>query len=1249
MTDNLYNILLDGNIVKGTPGETILELARRHGIEIPTLCNDDRLEPFTSCYVCVVEVEGMRGHQPACSTKITEGMKIISNNEGIRKSRKMALELMLSNHYADCLGPCKQTCPAGVDVQGYISLMEKGLYNDAVALIKETNPLPAICGRVCVRPCEAECRRNLLDEGAAVGIDYLKRYAADADLASATKFVPEVKPPTGKKVAVIGAGPGGLSAAYFLQILGHQVDIYEGAAKSGGWLRYGIPEYRLPNAIIDQEVQNIQDLGVNIFYTMKLGGNVSYKELQPKYDATVLTIGSQKGTGIGCEGDDADNVFSGIDFLRNMEVTGQRYDFSGKTIAVIGGGNTAMDCCRTSLRCKAKKVYVIYRRTEKEMPANPIEIHESKLEGVEYLFLTLPKKVNKNDDGTIKSITCTKMELGEPDASGRRRPIPVEGSDFTIDIDYALAAIGQKTDVNFIDDINAFAKAGQLVINKWGDIDARKETLQTGIPSVFAAGDGVTGPATIIEAIAQAKTASHSAHQFLMGLPLEPAKKPFTSRKDNFKKQVKEDYADNFAIQSRHEMPTLSPDKRNNFDEVELGYENEKVAHQETQRCLECGCVSFFNCDLQKYASEYGANQRTFYGEFKESVVDFRHPYIEIDTNKCILCGRCIRICREEVGASALGFVNRGFDTFVAPSLGDSLLQGTCESCGMCISTCPTGAITENVIFKPGPVKTTQAETICNYCSVGCAISLNHKNGFVMNVTGVNGMVNTKGNLCRYPKLGYNFMNERNRILKPMKKVHGKFQEISFQEAFLIIRDQITGVSPDENAFFAGARLSNEELYLVQKLARAAAKTNNIGSFHYLGRGDSYRTDSEYTVPFENIRNASRIYLVGTEINRDHAVVGFIAQNARYQKKTPVSLVTVKTGNTMVHKSDEVVKVKSYYYFIKAVNHYLLSNGLENALFLRDRVDGFEEYKTSLLAEKFDDLIKKAGISKKEFIGKFAEEYNLEMNAIIIFSEKEISSAAAAELFNLAMITGKLGKTSNGLVSLKEKNNSQGLFDMGIQPELGPGGRFMNDPELIKNLKEKWNTQEIPDTTHDLQELLKKKKIKNLFIFGEDPIGCEEKDNVRNGILSPDFLMVQDYFLTPTAIEADLVLPASFPVETGGSFTNSQKVIQEFEATLPSKMEMNSVEQLSALLELFGFDGLDFPKFVLMEIVSLLPQKNNHSRLNLKHTQKDDLNRIFDYGCDSVVKRFEEDFENAFVMAGTDIVDEVQDLLNDSN
>jgi len=1230
MAQRDVNVILNGKIVQGNLGETILQLANRHGIKIPTLCNDERLEPYSSCFVCVVEVEGMRGHQPACSTHIKEGMKVVTDNEAIRQSRKMALELMLSNHYADCLAPCKQTCPAGVDVQGYISLIDKGLYSDAVALIKETNPLPAICGRVCVRPCEAACRRNLLDEGAPVGIDYLKRFASDYDLDSPDKFVPEVKPSTGKKIAVIGAGPGGLSVGYFMQVEGHQVDIYEAAPKSGGWLRYGIPEYRLPNDILDKEVENITDLGVNIFYNRKLGENLSYKDLNDKYDAVVLTIGSQIGTGVGCEGDDAENVFSGIDFLRNMEMTGQQYDFRGKTIAVVGGGNTAMDCCRTSIRCNADKVYVIYRRTEKEMPANPIEIHESKLEGVEYLFLTLPKKINKNKKGEVETVTCIKMKLGEPDASGRRRPVPIEGSEFEFKVDYILAAIGQKTDVNFIDEINAYAESGQLEINKWADIDADKHTLQTGIPSVFAAGDGVTGPATIIEAIAQARIAAHSANQYLMGDPVTPMKQPFISKRDNFKTQLEEDYLGTFPAQKREEMPVLEADQRMNFNEVELGYAGEEVALHETQRCLECGCTAFFHCDLQKYSTEYNADQKGFTGEFNEYNIDFRHPYIEIDNNKCILCSRCVRICRDVVGANALGLVNRGFETFVAPSMGNALQDTFCESCGMCISTCPTGAIDENVLFKPGPVQTIPSETICNYCSIGCAISLNQINGFVMNVSGSEGVVNRDGNICRYPRFGYSYLNDKSRITKPLKKVKGKFKEISFDEAIKLIVEKIKSVKPDENGFFAGARLTNEEMYLIQKLARAAAGTGNVAAFHYLARGDGYRLNHQLNTPFESIRKTGKIFLIGTDINMDHAVAGFMVNHARVIEKIPVILVTNKEESSMAHKVDKVIKVKSYYFFIKAVNHYLLTFGLENELFLRDRVTGLDEYEIQLLEEDFTKLVSKAGVLPKT-IREFAEEYNSEMNAIAIFSEKEIPSNGSLELFNLAMITGKLGKTANGLIALKEKNNSQGLFDMGITRSTGVGGVSLDDEAYIRKLKEVWNVKDLPGIVPVcLNVKLSQEKIKNLFIFGEDPVGCDATRTYSTLIKQVPFKVVQDYFMTDTAKEADLILPASFPTEIGGTFSNTQRAILEFEPVLSSRVEVDSIRQLIGLLNGFGLNGPESREDVFAEIIRLLPQVDEdqpEESLTMVYTVDDNPNRSFNYGCDYLVKRFEEEFE----------------------
>lgn len=1231
MSEDL-NIILNGEIVKGKAGETVLELANRLRIDIPTLCHDPRLKPYTSCYMCVVEIEGFRGLQPACSTRLNEGMKIETYNERIARARKTALELLLSNHYADCVGPCKETCPAGVDVQGYIAYIEKGMYHEAVALIKETNPLPAICGRVCVRPCEVACRRNLLSEGTGVGIDYLKRFASDIDLDSPDKWKPEIKKSSGKKVGIIGGGPAGLSAAFFLRKEGHEVDIYEASPAAGGWLRYGIPSYRLPNDIIDKEVENITELGVRIHYRKRLGDNLHFDKLKEKHDAFILAIGSQKGTLIGCEGDDAENVSPGTDFLKQMEVTGKKFDFSGKKVAVVGGGNTAMDCCRTAIRCGAGKVYVIYRRTEKEMPANPIEIHESRLEGVEYLLLTNPLRINKDKNNRVKSMTCLKMQLGEPDSSGRRRPVPIEGSEFDIDVDYVLAAIGQKTVINFLDEINKTNHNNGLKANRWGDIDADPETLQTGIPNIFAAGDGVTGPATLIQAIGQAKIAAHSCDLFLKELPVQPLKKEFLSKKDNFKEQAPEDYAGHYPKQMREEMPTIPAGKRKNFKEVELGYANESIAYHETQRCLECGCTEYFTCDLKKYSTEYDAEQKKYPGEFKSYQVDFRHPYIEFDNNKCILCARCIRICNEVVGANALGLVNRGFETFVAPSMGDALQDTTCESCGLCISTCPTGAITENVPFKPGPVKLEETKTICNYCSVGCSIILNHKNGFVMKVTGDAGTVNKSKNLCRFPKFGYKYVNDKSRIVKPLMKINGRFEEISFDQAYKIIHKRIKEVKPDENAFFAGARLTNEEQYLVQKIARAGARTNNIASFHYLHRGSGYHFDSQDNVPFEQISQASKIYLIGSEINADNAVVGFMINEAQQNFNIPVELVTQHRDSSMKHKANRYLDVQSYYHFIKAVNYYLVANEFHNQMFIDDNCCGFEEYKENLLKENFVDLLQKSGVAIMDKVIEFAKEINREMNAVIVFSEKELCANATAEIVNLALITGKLGKTANGLIALKEKNNSQGLIDMGVHPSLGPGGQSISDRKFRNKLRETWGIKTLPAAVpEEIYKRMEEGLFKNLFIFGEDPLGCStNKVKVAGWLSVADFVVVQDYFMTETAANADILLPASLPFETGGTFTNTQKMILPVSREWNSKADKDNIEQLVDILQSFRINGAVSVEDVQAELFSLLSESTGTEKHKFISTSVPCNNRLFNYGCDIVNKKFEEEFNAAF-------------------
>jgi formate dehydrogenase major subunit len=1146
-----FNIYINGKEYTAEQGDTLLNVCRRNGIEIPTLCHDERLKPYSSCFLCVVEIEGMRTLQPSCSTRAVKDMKVVTDSERVRKSRKTALELLLSNHYADCLGPCKLKCPAGVDVQGYIALIEKGLYSEAVGLIKEKNPLPAICGRVCVRPCEAVCRRNLVDDN-GVGIDYLKRFATDKDFESGTKFVPDVKPSTGKKVCIIGAGPAGLTSAYYLSLEGHHADIIEANPHGGGMLRYGIPEYRLPNDLLQKEIDSITELGTKIYYGKKFGKDINYDYIKANYDAMITTVGCQKGSEMKVEDEDAEGVLSGIDYLRTMELTGKKFDFKGKRVATIGGGNTAMDCCRSALRCGASKSYIIYRRTEKEMPANPIEIHESKLEGVEYMFLTAPLKVNKDANGRLKSLRCIKMELGEPDKSGRRSPVPVKGSEFDIELDYILGAIGQKTDVDFLENINPHAD-GEFKLNKWGNVDADPKTLQTGVKSIFAAGDGVTGAATLIEAIAQGRVAAKSCHQFLTGQEVVGECGEFYSRRDNFEEQNKADYINEYYQQLREEMPVLPPEMRKNFNEVELGYSCEQ-AQNETSRCLECGCEAFFTCDLKKYSTQYGADQKKYGGSFKKYRVDYSHPFIEIDNNKCILCSRCVRVCKDIVGANALGLVNRGMETFVAPALGSSLLDTTCESCGMCIDTCPTGAINENKPFKPGPFVTEKIETVCNYCSLGCGVTLHHKGGYFIKSEGRKTPANPDGNICKYAKFGYKYLNDASRITEPMIKKNGEWKEVSYGEAYDLITQKIKSVNPEENSFMAGGRLTNEELFLASKLARQAVKTNNVSSFLYHGRECSMRYNWFANVQFEDIDKAGAIYFIGCEIDKDNAVLGFRINSLKQDKDIKLVNIHKTDDSSMNHKCNCSAKVDSYYNFLRAMNYIVVKDNLINKLFIDGNTEGFGEYKESLLKSDLSELIKKSGLTEEK-IRKIIRHYNEEQNAVIIFNEKNLSSSAIKEIFNLALLTGKLGKTASGVIALKEKNNAQGLFDMGITCCL--------ENEIKATMKKEWGFEAAEcNKTHG--------NIKNLFIFGEDPAGCSDKaKEVSDMLKGISFKVVSDYFMTETAKLADVILPASFPIETGGSFTNAQKKIAVFEPSRKPETELFK-DQLVSIINKLG-------------------------------------------------------------------------------
>ena len=679
----MTRIVLDGKEVLARTGQTILDVCREAGIYIPTLCHDEQLKPLGSCQICIVELEE-HGLVASCATCIADGMVIQTNNARIASARKQYLESLLLDHYGDCVSPCQDACPAGVDVQGYITLIAQGAYREAVELIKETLPLPAVIGRICPHPCEEVCRRNLVDQ--PIAICGLKRFAADYELLGKERFIPTTKPRTGFRVAIVGSGPAGLSTAYYLIQEGHEVTIFEALPKPGGMLRYGIPDYRLPKDILDQEIATITEIGVAIKTNQALGKDFTIKSLlEDGFHAIFLAIGAHQSQRMNVEGEDLEGVLPGTDFLRSV-ASGQQVEF-GRRVVVIGGGNTAIDAARTALRLGVEEVTIIYRRSRTEMPATEWEVEEAEEEGIRLHFLAAPSKIIERN-GRVSAIECIKMILGEPDASGRRRPEPIPGSEFILPADSVIAAIGQRPDLSFL--------AGENELRtEQGNIVADRDTLLTNITGVFTGGDCVTGAATAVEAIAAGRKAALAIDRYLKGEELVGIKKPFNISKGQLNELVGKQEFVQVERKPRQKMPKLRPNKRrNNFQEIELGYTQDMVK-REAERCLECGCKAAHDCTLRQLATDYEVSPSPVRRDRYYYPLDKSHPFIERDPNKCISCERCARLCLDVQGVGALSVAYR---VGTAEGHGGSLLNTTCVSCGMCVASC-----IEQVVFETRP------------------------------------------------------------------------------------------------------------------------------------------------------------------------------------------------------------------------------------------------------------------------------------------------------------------------------------------------------------------------------------------------------------------------------------------------------------------------------------------------------------------------------------------------------------------
>ncbi|MBL6990597.1 MAG: formate dehydrogenase subunit alpha [Bacteriovoracaceae bacterium] len=1144
---------LNDKLLTVSKDTTIFEAAKQHGILIPNLCHQDHLTSNQSCNLCVVHIKGKSDLVLSCTTKVASNMEVTTKSKQITKHVKTALEKILRDHYADCDAPCQVACPDHVDIQSYLYHISKGNHQEAVRVIRQRLPMPMSVGRICPAFCEQECRRSLVED--PVAIRQLKRHAADKVLME-TPIDPPIKAPAkNKKVAIVGGGPSGLTCGYYLSLKGYEAQVFEAAPLPGGWLRYGIPQFRLPKEVLDKEIEQMCQNGMSISTNVEIGQEIGLADLSHEYDAVYLAIGASLAVPIMIKGQNLNGVLLGVDFLK-AHALGKNPQVN-KQVIVVGGGNTAIDCARVAIRL-GSEVTVVYRRTEHEMPAEAYEVEAARQEGVKFSFLTNPVELKGDKHSKLKKVKLEKMTQGKPDESGRRRPMP-SGEFFEQSAQTLIAAISQTPDTKMFDQ--------DFPLTKWNTADVNDFTMHVKDTNIFAGGDFKRGAASAIEAVADGRIAADMIDSFIQKKPLM-SYTPFDAKKELKVKDVSVKEYQHFEVNSRTNNPELPPKiRRKSFEEVERPRAEEN-ATSEAARCLECGCAVNTNCDLRDYATEYSVDNSTFFSKLRhKATIDNSSPFLNHDSNRCIHCGLCVSACNDQLVNEVLSFKDKNTQEQIIFDNGLLVKDSSCVQCGGCVQVCPVGALTASNDKSHGrlwPPKV--VETVCPYCGVGCKLDLhiNPINDSIVSVNGNQKAITNQGMLCVKGRHGFDFVGSKQRLTHPLIKENGRFVKASWDEALNIVAKKFMKVKkdhgPDAFAGLCSAKVTNEDNFVFQKFVRKDMQTNNVDHCARLchastvvGLAQAFGSGA-MTNDISGIHKADVILIIGSDTSAAHPVIAARIKKAVRANKTKLIVIDPKEIDIASYATIYAAQLPGTdVAVLNSIMQEIIRLGLEDKDYLKKRTEGLKEFMKVVMADSYRpenvEKVSKVPAKKLSAIAKLMG--NAKVASVFYamgITQHTTGSDNVRSIANLQMLLGNVGKVGGGVNPLRGQSNVQGACDMGGLPGDYPGYQKVASDEVRSKFEHYWKTS-LPKkpglTVVEMFNDAYDKQIKAMYIMGENPyLSDPDQTHVIEALKRLDFLVVQDIFLTETAAFADVVLPAQSFAERDGHITNTERRVQ---------------------------------------------------------------------------------------------------------